>query len=115
MDSAYAKTKPRYIFFANLRIFLSDAIILHTVWIFLPQTNAQANEYKDCRKENCRSTAMRYSVSAILPDILFLMVALAGFWKQIRDFYGCDEIRNGTIIENSGERKVKVAFLLNKI
>ena len=41
--------------------------------------------------------------------------ALAGFWKQIRDFCGYDDIRIGTIIENTGEREVKVVLLLNKI
>ena len=40
--------------------------------------------------------------------------ALAGFWKQIRDFYGYDDIRTGTIIENTGETEVKAVLLLNK-
>lgn len=41
--------------------------------------------------------------------------ALAGFWKQIRDFYGYDDIRTGTIIENTDEREVKAILLLNKM
>lgn len=40
--------------------------------------------------------------------------ALAGFWKQIRDFFGYDDIRTGTIIENTGETEVKAVLLLNK-
>ena len=40
--------------------------------------------------------------------------ALTGFWKQIRDFYGYDDIRTGTIIENSDEMEVKAVLLLNK-
>ena len=41
--------------------------------------------------------------------------ALAGFWKQIRDFFCYDDIRTGTIIENSDEREVKAVLLLNKM
>ena len=41
--------------------------------------------------------------------------ALAGFWKQVRDFYGYNDIRTGTIIENSDEREVKAVLLLNKM
>ena len=41
--------------------------------------------------------------------------ALAGFWKQIRNFYGYEDIRTGTIIENIGEREVKAVLLLNKM
>ena len=40
--------------------------------------------------------------------------ALTGFWKQIRDFYGYDDVRTGTIIENSDEMEVKAVLLLNK-
>ena len=41
--------------------------------------------------------------------------ALAGFWKQIREFYGYNDIRTGTIIENSDEIEVKAVLLLNKM
>lgn len=41
--------------------------------------------------------------------------ALAGFWKQVREFYGYNDIRTGTIIENSDEREVKAVLLLNKM
>lgn len=40
--------------------------------------------------------------------------ALAGFWKQIKNFFGYDDIRTGTIIENSDEMEVKAVLLLNK-
>ena len=53
---------------------------------------------------------VRYSSRYPVPD-----AALAGFWKQIREFYGCNDIRTGTIIENTDEREVKAVLLLNKM
>lgn len=41
--------------------------------------------------------------------------ALSGFWKRIRAFYGYDDIRTGTIVDNSGDREVKAVLLLNKM
>ena len=34
--------------------------------------------------------------------------------KQIKNFFGYDDIRTGTIIENSDEMEVKAVLLLNK-
>ena len=53
---------------------------------------------------------IRYSSRYPVSDI-----ALAGFWKQIRDFYGYDDIRTGTIVDNSSDREVKAVLLLNKM
>ena len=41
--------------------------------------------------------------------------ALAGFWKLIREFYGYNDIRTGTIIEDNDDREVKAVLLLNKM
>lgn len=53
---------------------------------------------------------IRYSSRYPVPDDV-----LGGFWKQIRDFYGYNDIRTGTIIENSDEREVRAVILLNKM
>ena len=53
---------------------------------------------------------VRYSSRYPVSDVV-----IAEFWKQIRDFYGYDDIRTGTIIENTGEREVKAVLLLNKM
>lgn len=41
--------------------------------------------------------------------------ALAGFWKLIREFYGYNDIRTGTVIEDNDEQEVTAVLLLNKM
>lgn len=67
-------------------------------------------QYIDLSKYDNAVMCIRYSSKYPLSDF-----TLGGFWKQIKAFYGYNDIRTGTIIEDNDEREVKAVLLLNKM
>lgn len=67
-------------------------------------------QHLDLSQYNNAVMCVRYSSLYPVSD-----TDLAGFWKQIRKFYDYNDVRTGTIVENSDEREVKTILLLNKM